>query len=196
MNETQTNGMAGLPTDGEIVAAILSGRRELFRVLVRRHQDTLYGHAVRMVGDNDEAAEIVQRAFVKGFNRLSTCQDPERVGGWLFRIASNLCKDYLKSRRRKDVSFHDLGVPVEAAENPAEDLRRGELRSALAAAIQQLAPGHREAFLMKHVEGYSYEGMAERMGVSVSALKMRVMRAREELQGLLAHVQPLEGGER
>lgn len=183
------------PSDGEVVEAVLAGHEDLFRVLVRRYQDVMFRHAYRMTGDGDEAAEIVQKSLVKGFRSLKTCQDPEKVGGWLFRITANLCKDYLKSRRRRDVSFEDLGVPVEGREDPGSDLARTELRGALEAAIGKLSPDHREAFIMKHLEGCSYERMADLMDVSVSALKMRVMRAREELQGLLEHLNPVEGGE-
>ncbi len=71
-------------------------------------------------------------------------------------------------------------------EGPAADLDRAEVREALTSAISKLNPGHREAFVMKHLEGCSYERMSDLMGVSVSALKMRVHRAREELQEALA----------
>ena len=183
------------PPDGDIVAAVLAGRDDLYRVLVRRYQDAMYRHAVRMVGDADEAADIVQKALVKGFRKLGSCQDPEKVGGWLFRIGANMCKDFLKSRRRKDVSFEDLGAPMEGLGGPGDDLDRAEMRRALEGAIEQLTPGVREAFVMKHLEGRSYERMADLMGVSISALKMRVHRAREELQGRLASIVPAEWSE-
>ena len=191
---TDTGPLVGpdIPSDGDVVRAILGGRDDLFRVLVRRYQDVLYRHALRMVRDGDEAADIVQRAFVKGYHKLQTCGDPERVGGWLFRIAANLCKDHLKSRKRRDVSFEDLGAPVIASGGPGEDLDRHEVRRALLEAIEALTPGLREAFVMKHLEGYSYERMADLMDVSVSALKMRVHRARDELQERLAMLVPAE----
>ncbi|MGI9627498.1 MAG: RNA polymerase sigma factor [Longimicrobiales bacterium] len=180
------------PPDGDIVQAVLAGREDLYRVLVRRYQDVMFRHAVRMVGDADEAADIVQKALVKGFRKLASCQDPEKVGGWLFRIGANMCKDHLKSRRRQDVSFDDLGVPMVGSGGPGDDLDQAEIRTAIEGALEELTPGVREAFVMKHLEGCSYEGMAERMGVSISALKMRVHRAREELQVRLANLVPAE----
>jgi RNA polymerase sigma-70 factor (ECF subfamily) len=77
-------------SDGEVVREILGGQREMYRVLVRRYQDVLYRHAYRMVGQPDDAADIVQKTLVSGFQKLNRCRDPERVGGWLFRIAANL----------------------------------------------------------------------------------------------------------
>ena len=184
-----------MPSDGQIVRAVLAGEDDLYRVLVRRYQDVMYRHAVRMVGDGDEAADVVQKALVKGFRKLESCQDPDKVGGWLFRICANMCKDYLKSSRRKDVSFDDLGVPMVEMGGPGTDLDRSEMRRALEEAIEGLTPGLREAFVLKHLEGCSYERMADLMGVSISALKMRVHRAREELQGKLVGLVPAEWSE-
>ena len=68
-------------SDGEVVREILGGQREMYRVLVRRYQDVLYRHAYRMVGRADDAADIVQKTLVSGFQKLNRCRDPERVGG-------------------------------------------------------------------------------------------------------------------
>lgn len=181
--------------DARIVEAVLAGRSELYRVLVRRYQDVMYRHALRMVGDGDEAADIVQKALVKGFRKLDACQDPAKVGGWLFRIGANMCKDYLKSRRRQDVSLEDAGIQMDVNGGPVEEMERTEMRRTLEAAIGELTPGLQEAFVMKHLEGCSYEHMSDVMGVSISALKMRVHRAREELQEKLSSLVPAEWSE-
>lgn len=173
------------PSDGDVVRAVLDGETDRYRILVRRYQDPLFRHARRMVSGEDRADEIVQRAFLKGFRKLRTCRNPEKVGGWLYRITSNLCKDHLKSRRRDDVPLED--APPMSAErgNPDSELERRELRDEIQAALDRLTPDQREAFLLKHLEGRSYSEMSEMLGASVSALKMRVHRAREELQELL-----------
>ncbi len=170
------------PSDHEVVRAVLAGDREKFRLLVRRYEDILFRHAERMVGGHDEAADIVQKALVVGYKKLARCRDPERVGGWLFRIMSNQCKDYLKSRRRKDVSLEDVPSVASDHVSAGGEIDRMELRASLAQALARLNDEQREAFVMKHLEGSSYEEMSESLGVSVSALKMRVHRAREELQ--------------
>ena len=172
-------------SDGDAVRAVLEGNREMYRVLVRRYQDTLYQHAIRMVGEADDAADIVQRALVNGFEKLGRCRDPEKVGGWLFRIMSNLCKDFLKSPRREDLSIEGASATVIGRANPEGDLEQGELRSMVRRALDELNAEQREAFVLKHLEGRSYDEMSELLGVSKSALKMRVLRAREELQIML-----------
>lgn len=173
------------PNDGEVVARVLAGDREAFRLLVRRHQDMLFAHALRMTGQGDVAADLVQGALVKAYTNLDRCQNPERFGAWAFRIVSNRSKDYLKNVRRRDVGL-DSAPPTPAIENPERDLERDELRRRLDGALDRLPPEQREAFVLKHEEGRSYEEMAELLDVSVGALKMRVHRARETLMELLA----------
>lgn len=173
------------PSDGEVVRAVLDGRTDRYRILVRRYQDPLFRHARRMVDDEDRARELVQRAFVKGFRKLRSCRDPEKVGGWLYRITTNLCKDHLKSRRRDEVALDDAPQLTARRGDPDADLERSALREEIRAALDRLTPDQKEAFLMKHLEGRSYAEMSELLGASRSALKMRVHRAREELRELL-----------
>lgn len=176
--------------DEVVVACILAGEREAYHHLIRRHQDLLYRHALRMTRQPDVAADLVQHAFVKAYHSLDRCQNPERVGAWLYRILANATKDYLKSRRRRDVRLEDAphrALPADRRD-PAQELERAELRQVLEDAVQQLPDALREAFLLKHVEGMAYEEMAERLDVSIPALKMRVHRARQTLQELLEEV--------
>jgi RNA polymerase sigma-70 factor (ECF subfamily) len=170
-------------TDAQAVRAVLAGRTEAFAVLVRRYQDVLFAHAVRMLGARDEAADLVQKSLVRGFRKLGSCREPERVGGWLFRILANECKECLRSRRRSDLSLETLPfLPDRGAPSPEGDAHAEELRERVRAALGALDPDQREAFVMKHVEGRSYEEISALLGVSIPALKMRVHRAREGLQ--------------
>ena len=145
----------------------------------------MYRYAERMTGRADDAADVVQQAFIKGFRSLDRCRDPERVGGWLFRIAVNLCKDQIKGQARREVSLEAVGPLKTTRGLPEEGAERAEIREEIYRALQSLSDEQREAFVLKHVEGWSYEEMAEKLDISVSALKMRVHRARDQLQGLL-----------
>lgn len=172
-------------TDGELVRDSLSGSEAAYAELVRRYQDLLYRHAERMSGSRDEAEDIVQLALIKAHRSLGSCQNPSRVGAWLFRITANACKDHLKTRRRNRVAIDDLPGLAGDGEDPGEALDRRGLRSRIDFALRRLPLEQREAFVMKHVEGLSYQEMSETLGVTVPALKMRVHRAREGLQELL-----------
>ena len=171
-------------TDAQVVRDVLAGDRDAYRVLVRRYGDTLHAHALRMTGSSDEASDLTQKALVKGFRKLRSCRDPERVGAWLFRIVTNLCRDHLRGRR-SEVSLSKVGGYLRSAADPEADAAHAEVRRKVWAALDALTPEQKEAFVLKHVEGHSYEEIAAVTDVSVASLKMRVHRARDALRGLL-----------
>jgi RNA polymerase sigma-70 factor, ECF subfamily len=171
--------------DEAVVARVLAGDTEAFALLVRRYQAPLFRTAMALVLDRDTAADLVQDAFVRAYRHLDTCRDPARVGAWLFRTLRHRCLDHLKEARRRDVRLDAVAPPADPAGGPDAIVQRAELRRALKRALAQLPLGQREALLLRTVEGLSYETMADRLGVSVSALKMRVLRARETLAAAL-----------
>jgi len=172
-------------TDAQVVRDVLDGDRDAYRLLVRRYGDVLHGHALRMSDSHDDAADLVQRALVQGFRKLSRCREPDRVGAWLFRILANLCKDHVRSRARTDVPLGMLESVLPGNDNPEADTAGAEARVRIWNALDRLTPEQKEAFVLKHVEGRSYEEIAAVMDLSVASLKMRVHRAREALKSLL-----------
>jgi RNA polymerase sigma-70 factor (ECF subfamily) len=172
--------------DERIVALVLRGDRDAYATLVRRHQDALYRHALGMVRSPDSAADLTQDSLIRAFTRLGDCHDPSRFGAWVFRILRNRCLDYLKDRRRETVPLEEDTAFAREMDDPEVTLEQAETRAAVLRALEMLPEAQREAFLLKHVEDRSYEEMAEMLNASVSALKMRVMRAREALQAHLA----------
>lgn len=172
------------PRDGELVARTIAGEREAFSELVRRYQQQLYAHARNMGLAHDPALDLVQEAFVRAFVRIRQCRERTHFRAWLFRIFRNLVIDYSRDVRRRE-------VPLDAVADAAapEATSSFDERSALARALHELPDLLREAFLLKHQADYSYEEIAEITHSGVSAVKMRVHRAREQLRSALA---PLE----
>jgi RNA polymerase sigma-70 factor (ECF subfamily) len=171
-----------LEADQQTIARVLAGHREDFATLINRYSDPLYRHALSMTGSPDVAEDILQMSFIKAYQHLAEVRG--RFDAWVFRIVANGCKDWLKNIRRTHLSYEEDDQPSSFS-TPEEELDRTELRSDLDRALAALAPSLREAFVMKHVEGRSYEEMADLLGTTVGALKMRVHRAREALQVLL-----------
>ena len=168
--------------DAHLVTRVLSGDDAAYGTLVRRHQDLIYRHARGMGLDHDTSLDLVQDAFVRAFERLEDCRDGANYRSWLFRICRNLCLDELRNVRR-------LCVPMSSIEN-ANDLEpmhvvEDETTLTLRAALDRLPQALREAFLLKHDAGYTYEEVAEITEASPSAVKMRVHRAREALRAFL-----------
>jgi RNA polymerase sigma-70 factor (ECF subfamily) len=169
-------------SDQRVIQRVLAGERDEFTVLITRYSDPLYRHALCMTGSPDVAEDILQLSFIKAYQHLAEVRG--RFDAWVFRIVANGCKDWLKNIRRSHLSYDEDDQPSSYA-TPEEELDRTELRSDLDVALSSLPASLREAFVMKHVEGRSYEEMADLLGTTVGALKMRVHRAREALQALL-----------
>jgi RNA polymerase sigma-70 factor (ECF subfamily) len=176
---------ADTATDLELVERVLAGQREQYAVLVRRYQEGLFRHALGMVRDADLAADLVQDAFVRAYSSLKRCRDRSKFGGWLFQILRNRCLDHLKERRRSDLRLDDRHDLLAGEGGPGVDLERLSLRDLLDRSLARLPEAQREAFLLKHVQDLTYEEMSEVTDASVSALRMRVLRAREMLRTLL-----------
>jgi RNA polymerase sigma-70 factor (ECF subfamily) len=174
-------------TDTDLVAASSSGDVEAFAELSRRYRDMYIRFAVRMLGNHDEAEDVLQSAFIRAYRAIDRCRDPARFGAWLYQIVANECRTFVtrRARRERRLVRDELRLH-EAAISPASDAR--DTLDDVQYAVDQLDVDQREAFVMKYVEELSYEEMAEITGVGVSALKMRVKRACSRLRELLEEV--------
>jgi RNA polymerase sigma-70 factor (ECF subfamily) len=173
--------------DAELVAAAIRGNVAAFAELSRRHRDKFSRFAVRMVGNHDDAEDVLQSAFIRAYRALDRCREPDRFGGWLYQIVANECRSFVIRRSRRDRRMVHDEIRLRDAPAPTQTDGDDTLEDVLYA-LEHLDVDQREAFLMKHVEGLSYEEMAEITGDGISALKMRVKRACGRLRQLLEEV--------
>lgn len=171
-------------SDPELVEAVLKGHIDAYGVLVRRYQNAYFRFATRMLGSRDDADDALQSTFVRAYRALASCRDPERFGAWLYQILVNECRTFAARRDRRERLLVRDQTELASADADEPTQVSAELEE-IQRALQQLDEDHREAFLLKHVEDLSYDEMSELTGASVSALKMRVLRARERLRVLL-----------
>lgn len=173
-----------------IIRDILDGNRDQFRVLVDRYSPMVF-HLVRGFEQNEQdVKDLAQEIFVKAYERLSSFGGTAKFSSWLYSIAMNHCRDYAKNVRRKNKRFSEMeNYEVEAGMEPQEaadqKLLREESQQRLKDAIEQLQPDYAEPLLLKYQDGLTYEAMSRRLGVTVSALKVRVHRARKEVKELM-----------
>ena len=173
-----------MESDEELVRRVQAGDTQAYRFLVERYRNQLGRYALRMLGSEADAEDALQDTFVRWYRSLARCQ-PERFRYWLFGILVNRCRTHATQRsRRQAVIANDEHLVATVVARYMDD--QYEWRQALEWALAQLPADQREAFLLKHVEDLSYEEMQELTKVRVPALKMRVFRAREELQRLLS----------
>ena len=169
-------------SDAELIKRVLAGDRNRYAELVRRHQSVLYRHARGMSIDHDTTLDLVQDAFVRAYVRLPECREPSNFRAWIFRIARNMFLDHLKNVRTATVPLSALPHADRVAASAEPDY---ELTLMLRAALAALPIPMREAFLLKHQAGYTYDEVAALTGTTPSAVKMRVHRAREALRVFL-----------
>ena len=169
--------------DEALVRRARAGDDAAFGLLVERLYPRLLRFGIRMLGNRVDAEEAVQDAFVRAHGSLSRYEDRAKFGSWVFRILMNQCRTIAARRRRRERTFIPLGV--DAGTYAAQDATELQWEVDVQGALMRLAPDAREALLLKFVEDRSYEDMADLTGVGVSALKMRVKRAREQLRAYL-----------
>src|SRR5213593_3399504 len=168
------------PSDAEVVAKILGGDAEAFGLVIRRYEAGLVRFATRMLSSRDAAADAVAESLVRAYRHLAGLSEPSRLRTWLYRIVANRCKSYLARRPLGDVPLDEAPPVADPADTEAA-LERAEQMRLVERALEELSPEKREAFVLKHVEGLSYDEMAAVTGERIPTLKMRVHRAREAL---------------
>ncbi|MDH4085226.1 MAG: sigma-70 family RNA polymerase sigma factor [Nitrospira sp.] len=185
------------PDDAHLVARSLKQDHEAFGQLIERHASTIVSLAYRMVGNRAEAEDLAQEAFLTAFKALSTFRSDSKFSTWLYRIGVNKCKDWLRAKRPgkgpADLDVDEaLDTHVAEMRTPERLLSQQQVAQELEQAIQRLPPLYREAFVLKHVEGCSYEEMQAVLGVSSDTLKMRVYKGRLQLSRELAALDPTQ----
>jgi RNA polymerase sigma-70 factor (ECF subfamily) len=181
--------------DRTLLARAQGGDMSAFEELVGRHEDKVYGLALRMTRSEADAAEISQDTFLSAYQHLTEFRGEAAFGSWVHRIAANNALMRLRHQKVLDVVSDDLAGPEftergSLAEVPETDWSRraddkvldDELGRAIQQATDALPEGYREVFLLKDVEDLSYEEISEMLGISVPAVKSRLHRARLALR--------------
>ena len=139
-----------------------------------------------MLGERADAEDVVQDSFLRAYLAIGRYDERDQFRGWLFRILTNQCRNYLTSRGRRTRRFVQDDVAIESAAAPPPGLAPGVEDDVLIRALAQLDPLQREALLLKYAEGLEYSEMSAMTGAGESALKMRVKRGSERLRALLS----------
>lgn len=173
--------------DRRLVERTLDGHFESFEELVERYRLDVYRVAARIVGP-DEADDVAQDAFLRAFHKLDTFRG-EYFRSWLLRIAHNRALNVLALRKPEPVDPVEEPQQLEGEErsrqDPARSLEESERRTRLAGKLEQLRPAHRSVLVLRDLEGFSYEEIAEVTDSPLGSVKGRLHRAREELIEIL-----------
>ena len=174
--------------EAALVRRIVAGEGQRYSVLVERYQRRLYWSCLRLVGDPDEAEDVVQEAFVRAYERLGDFDPTYRFYTWIYRIARNRSLNVL--RRRRVWGLVTLSDPerapalpaAERSDRPAEDR---ELAKALVDCRATLPGDQREVFDLRHADGLSYREIAAAVSAPEGTVMSRLARAREKMRACL-----------
>lgn len=182
-------------TDEALVKAAQKGGLEAFEELVARHRDKIYARAFSMMRNEEEAIEMSQEAWIKGWQRLKQFQGDASFVTWMTRIVINLCLDQIRKQKRTradsiDQLEQELGgverqMPV-INPNPSEGLERSELRQRIDRALGQLSYEHRTVLVLHEFEEMEYKQIAKTMRCSIGTVMSRLFYARRKMAALLA----------
>jgi RNA polymerase sigma-70 factor (ECF subfamily) len=183
--------------DGAVVRACLEGEGRAFTELVLRYQTRLLNFVYRSIGDRERAEDLVQEAFIRVHRHLQRFDQSKKFSTWIYTIASNLAKNELRNRSRNPlVLFQTVKKNWEADHRPLQfedvhsrpdDLyRKRYLRELVEASVAQLPEHHRVVFVLRELEGKSYEEIAEITGCNLGTVKSRLNRARNSFAIIVA----------
>jgi RNA polymerase sigma-70 factor (ECF subfamily) len=180
--------------DDVLVRRAQRGDMVAFEELVLRHRDKIYARAFSMMRNEDEAVDLSQEAWVKGWQRLKQFQGESSFLTWMTRIVINLCLDQLrKHKRHRSESIEQMDEETGGVErqmpvvitNPTEGLERQELRQRIDKALAQLSYEHRTVLILHEFEGLEYKEIAKRMACSIGTVMSRLFYARRRMANLM-----------
>jgi RNA polymerase sigma-70 factor (ECF subfamily) len=178
--------------ESALVARAQAGDQEAFATLVREYQRKIYRLAKNITQNNEDAEDVLQETFLKAYEHLPGFQGASKFYTWIVRIAVN--QALMKLRKRKGDRFVSLDEPVDTGEetvkreiavwedNPEERYSREEIQQILDDAVESLKPDFRTVFMLRDIEELSTEETAEALGISIPAVKSRLLRARLALR--------------
>lgn len=170
----------------ELIERCRAGERNAFQRLYQLYSRSMYNVGYRIVGNEDDAADVLQEAFISAFNNLDHYRGDSTFGAWLKRIVINKSINVLKRRKMEALPEDDRwDVPEEIADEPEfEELTVERVKKA----IQQLPDGYRSVLSLYLLEGYDHQEIGEILGVSESTSKSQLNRAKSKLRELLSNV--------
>jgi len=178
-----------LMDDAGVVTAFLGGEERAFEELVDRYQARLLNFVYRTVGDRERAEDLVQEVFIRVYRHLHRFDRSKKFSTWVYTIASNLAKNELRNRSRNPLvlfqtvkkNWQDEDRPLQFEDmttRPDDMFRKRRLRELVEQSVARLPEHHRHVFVLRELEGKSYEEIAEITGCNLGTVKSRLNRAR------------------
>jgi len=183
--------------DSDLVEWARNGDTAAYDELVRRYQERVYSTVYHMTSNHEDAADLVQEAFVKAWQALDRFKGDSSFYTWIYRIAVNRTLNFLKSKKNRvpKLSLNDLDVGAEndpelvalvSEQTPRREVKLVELQKKLNEALQRLSEAHRTVVVLHDIQGLPHDEIARILDCNPGTVRTRLFYARQQLQGLLA----------
>lgn len=183
--------------DTELVEWSRNGDMAAYDELIRRYQERVYSTIYNMTSNHEDAADLVQEAFVKAWQALKRFKGDSSFYTWIYRIAVNRTLNFLKSKKNRvhKLSLNDLDVGAEndpelvaliSHQTPRRDVKLAELQKKLNEALQHLSEAHRTVVVLHDIQGVPHDEIAQILDCNPGTVRTRLFYARQQLQGILA----------
>lgn len=195
--------------DGELISMCKRGDTDAFGQLVDKYQQKVYNIAFRMTNNHEDALDLAQESFLRVYRALASYKGESAFSTWVFRIASNVCLDEMRKRKRQprialstdslmagDEGDYPIEIAAGEGSSPEQQLLQGEMRKEITDALHTVSEEHRLVLVLRDIEGYSYEEIADMVGVNIGTIKSRLNRARLALREVLTVREPLTSSRR
>ena len=184
--------MTDTTQEQRLVDAARQGDEGAFESLVRLYEKRVFALAVRMCGNQEDAAEAAQEAFLAAWQGLRFFRGDSSFSTWLYRLTSNACVDLLRREGRHraaagpSLDDEELNCDVpDAAPSPPEEAERRELRAQIEEGLRTLSPEHRQVLVLREMHQLSYDEIADTLDLDVGTVKSRISRGRKQLRNFL-----------
>jgi len=172
--------------DEELVQKCLAGDKDAFAVILSRYEKPVFSLAYRLCGDYNEAADLAQEAFLQIYRGLAQFDASKKFFPWMYRVAHNTCVNVIQRKPSNQVPLEEMPeisfTEVKTDEQPEAYYDNRELRSNIDGAIEELPEKYREVIVLRFMVGLSYQEIADKVGVTLSAVETRIYRGRQLLQ--------------
>ena len=181
--------------ESELILKCKNGNVEAFEELVLKYQRQVYTVAYRFMGNHEDASDLAQEAFIKAYKSIDRFRGESSLKTWLYHIVANVCRDELRKRKKGQVL--SLDAPISTDEGKitrqtedwtyAPDLlyESKEVQYFIQEAINQLTPEYKEVIILREIQGFSYEEIAQLLDCSLGTIKSRLNRARKAMRDIL-----------
>lgn len=172
----------------EIIKKISGGNEEYFEKIVNQYKNKIYNFSLNILYNKEDAQEVTLEVFYRFHKGFKKFKGECKISTYLYQIAKNLCKDFLKKKKIKTANIEEVANLIRTGDDPEQIYLKNEEKKEILFALGNLKNGYREALILRELEGFSYKEISEILKQNLNTVKTKVKRAREQILSQIRHL--------